>query len=326
LKSFLVRLENKLCDVYNAFVIKFTVSFNEDYCMIKQRTLRAEVSFSGVGVHCGILSHLLVKPAAENTGIIIQKAGETHKKIHIGKLVPEPVQYATVLQCEDWQVSTIEHVMAALIILGVDNAIIELDGQEFPILDGSSLPFVEAMLKVGFVEQNMRKYFLTPKNTLYFKDEKEGREISVSPALRGDDSKMDTSLYVEYMANFDHPALKEPCTIQCVLSGQDTQAIVSQIVPARTFGFLEQLPFLKKMGLAKGASLENTVVLNNDGYVNERRFDDECVRHKLLDLIGDLALVGHSIAGRIRAVRTGHNFNRKVVEHYVKNPDQWVLV
>lgn len=280
---------------------------------LKQKTLNQKVTFEGVGVHNGVHARLTLCPAAVDQGVIIKNTHLPHTSIQIGKVIPEIAHYATVLCQNGWKVGTIEHVMAVIGMLNIDNVIIELEGDEFPILDGSSLPFVEKILMIGLVEQNAQKQFITPRAPLSFYDEQNDRALEILPA----DNSFD--LYIDYQAFFDHPVVKSG-SMQCTISHD---FFVKELAPARTFGFLSQLPFMQRLGLAKGSSLENTVVIGDSDFINERRFSDECLRHKVLDLLGDLSLLGKRLAGRVKARKTGHSFNRLVIEHFIKNPDAW---
>jgi len=156
---------------------------------------------------------------------------------------------------------------------------------------------------------------------LQFAGEK-GQLIEILPAQLSNNGCFETSLFVEYLADFSHPLVGKSN-----LNAKITENFfIEHLAPARTFGFLEHLPFLKQHGLAKGTSLGNTLVIGEDEFLNEQRFKDEFVRHKLLDLLGDLGLLGKRLAGTVKAQKTSHNFNRVVIEHYVKNPDLWKLI
>ncbi len=281
--------------------------------MHKQHTLAQEITFNGIGVHNGQDCCVTLKAAPANTGIEIHRSGNT-EVMKIGTIVPQVAMHATVLVQGSWKVSTIEHVLAALAGLGVDNAIVELSGDEAPILDGSSAVFVKEIEQGGVVAQDAMREYLTPTEVITFEDKENNRLIEIHPAQAGD-----TSLHIEYEADFDMPGI-EASKINCTLDGD---FFAKEIAPARTFGFYEQLPYLQKHGLAQGASLDNTLVIKDGAYVNEPRFSDECVRHKLLDLIGDLYLLGKPLAGKVVARRTGHSFNRLVVEHKLAHPGKW---
>lgn len=289
----------------------------------KQKTLKEEFCVEGIGIHSGLNSKILLKPALPNSGVVVKNANFPGINIKIGRVIPIEAKYATILGYENWRVSTLEHLMAALNGLGVDNVVIEVDGSEIPIMDGSAYPFVEKILKVGVEEQDARKFFLTPKEPLFFEDKQEGRSIEIVPSQGGSDNNgVDKNLYIEYEADFKYPFVGEG-KIGCCLS---KDFFIKEIAPARTFGFIEELPFLKKNGLAKGASLDNTLVIGENGYLNERRFEDEFVRHKLLDMIGDIFLLGKKLIGKVKAKKTGHSFNRLIIEHYVNNPKKWICV
>ena len=283
---------------------------------MKQKTILKTVSLTGVGVHSGHASTISLHPSQANSGITIKNKNFPEKPLCIGLTIPEQAMHATVLKHSSlqWAISTTEHMFAAIAGLGIDNLIIEVEKGEFPILDGSALPFVNALEQGGFKIQSEQKKFLSPKVPLHF--EENDRYIKILPA------KDNSNLHFTYSIHFDHPLIP-----QGTLSGTLTpEFFKKEIAPARTFGFLEQLPLLRKHGLAKGTTLGNTVVVGENMFLNTRRFADEFIRHKFLDLLGDLALLGRPLAGTISAHKTGHAFNRKVIEHYIKNPDKWELI
>lgn len=286
--------------------------------MIHQQTLRKDLLFQGIGVHTGAPSSLHLYPACENQGIKFINAQDPEQIILIGKVVPESAMHATVVRNGNWILSTVEHLLAALMMMQVDNVDIVVSGAEIPILDGSSFPFVQGILDVGLEKQNSCKQFLTPKKNLEFCDDK-GRFIRIDP-LQVDANS--SGLCIDYNADFVHCLNGSP-----ILQGVvDQDFFIKEIAPARTFGFLEQLPFLRHHNLAQGTSLGNSVVIGHNELMNDMRLPDECVRHKFLDLIGDLSLLGKMLVGSVKAHKTSHNFNRLVVEHFIKNPDQWLVV
>jgi UDP-3-O-[3-hydroxymyristoyl] N-acetylglucosamine deacetylase len=288
---------------------------------MKQKTISKEIFIEGVGVHSGEKSTVTLKPAAPNSGITLYNKNFPKKKLSIGSVIPEQAMHATVLKCDCWAVSTVEHLFAAIYGLEIDNLEIVFDGPEFPILDGSALPFVHLILEAGLIEQNCTKKFLTPKKIISF--EEDDRFIEIKPATGND-----FSLKFYYSIDFSHPLLpkNEFCKTLTRGAASSQKFFIDEIAPARTFGFLEQLPILRKHGLAKGTTLGNTVVVGEEAFLNTRRFEDEFIRHKFLDLLGDLALLGKNLAGTIVAHKTGHAFNRKVVKHYVENPDLWKIL
>lgn len=289
---------------------------------MKQKTIKKEICFQGVGVHSGVESRIILKPAKCASGIVFLNKAFPDIKIELGKIIPEQAMHASVLKKSSFLISTTEHLMAAIIALGIDNLEIEIEGIEVPILDGSALCFVQEILSRGLVEQEDKKSFLTPIQVLEFKD-LEGRLLIVSPAKFCSQSNLyDCNFYFDYTADFNHPLLGQS-SINGILS---KDFFVKEIAPARTFGFLDQLPFLKRHGLAKGTTLGNTVVIGEEEFLNVPRFENEFVRHKLLDLLGDLALLGKNFAGTIKAQKTGHAFNRLVIQHYISNPEKWKLI
>lgn len=289
---------------------------------MKQKTIKKEICFQGIGVHSGIASRVIIRPAKCNFGIVFINKAFLDVKIELGKIVPEQAMHASVLKKNSFLISTTEHLMAAIASLRIDNLEIEIEGLEVPILDGSALGFVQGILGVGVIEQENEKNFLTPVQDLEFKDQ-DGRFLKLSPAeFIAKSNVYDSNFYFDYIADFNHPLLGQS-SISGILS---KEFFVKEIAPARTFGFLDQLPFLKRHGLAKGTTLGNTVVIGEEEFLNIPRFENEFVRHKLLDLLGDLALLGKNLAGTIKAQKTGHAFNRLVIQHYIENPCKWKLI
>ncbi|MFH1254613.1 MAG: UDP-3-O-acyl-N-acetylglucosamine deacetylase [bacterium] len=313
---------------------------------MQQRTLKQEVIFEGIGVHSGQLAKIVLKPADHDFGIVFTNPAFPDAVFKIGSVIPEVAMQATVLKNSSWALSTTEHLLAAIVAIGLDNVLIEVSGFEIPIMDGSAASFVQGILDSGFHVQNAVKKYLTPKQMLKFED-KAGRFIEIYPAqdnypaqinqhaqdscsahanhnaqVNHLDQNKSTDLLISYTADFANKLVGNS-QFQCLLT---PEFFAQNIAPARTFGFLEQLPQMRKLGIAKGTSLGNTVVLSNEGFLNETRFEDECVRHKVLDLIGDLSLLGLSLSGKVIAAKTGHSFNREVVVHYISNPDKWQVV
>ena len=287
----------------------------------QQTTIAKAISFSGIGVHSGEPSSVTLKPALVNTGIIIQNANDQQHEIKVGTIVPQAAMHATVIVDKTWKISTIEHVMAAVSMMGIDNVIVEINGNEVPILDGSALPFVQGIEQVGVVMLDARRQYLTPKQRLRFEDN-DGRCITIDSAvIMPATGERETTLSLAYSAQFGH-ALVGDFTFNATIT---RELFRDAIAPARTFGFLSQLPFLRKNGLAQGTTLGNTVVVCDDHFLNELRFEDEFVRHKVLDLIGDLTLLGLPLIGTVTASKTGHSFNRLVIEHFIKHPEEWVV-
>jgi UDP-3-O-[3-hydroxymyristoyl] N-acetylglucosamine deacetylase len=280
--------------------------------MHQQRTLRRSITCAGIGLHSGNKVTLSLKPAPADTGI-------RFRRFDLGGLeVPATVRhvgginYATGLSCDAVRVDTVEHLLAAFVSLGVDNAIVELNSPEVPIMDGSAAPFIYLIQEAGLKQ--------LPATRRYMKII---RPISLS---RGDKR---IALYpsdhfkITYSIAFDHPLLRHQSrTIRLT-----EDAFVDEIAPARTFGFLEDVERMRQQGLALGGSLENAIVIGDTGVLNNAlRFDDEFVRHKILDVIGDMALVGHPIIGHLVAHRGGHALHTEFAARVLEDVEAWTLV
>lgn len=284
---------------------------------MNQTTLIKPAIFTGIGVHCGKPATVTVLPAAAGAGLSFINRSFPDQPMLLGTVVPEVAMHATVLKCGKWGISTVEHLVAAIALLGIDNAVIEIDGYEVPILDGSALPFVQGLLEAGIVELEAPKHYLMPHETIRLADE-QGRWIELSPLVDLQVKKLE----IEYVAEFKHPLVGSLEFKGAVT----TDSFIRDIAPARTFGFLSQLPYLRAHNLAQGSSLGNTLVIDDEQLMNEPRFEDECVRHKVLDLLGDLALLGKNLVGTVKAFKTSHSFNRLVIKHFIEHSDKWTLV
>ena len=280
--------------------------------MHAQRTLRRSISCAGIGLHSGGKVTLSLRPAPADSGIRFRRAD-------LGGLeVPATVQHvrginlATGLGRDAVKVDTVEHLLAALISLGVDNAVVELNSPEVPIMDGSAAPFIYLIQEAGVKPVSAPRRYL-----------KVLRPMSLS---RGDKR---IALYpsdhfkVTYSIAFDHPLLRHQSrTIRIT-----EDSFIEEIAPARTFGFLKEVEMMRQQGLALGGSLENAIVVGETGVLNNAlRFDDEFVRHKILDAIGDMALVGHPIIGHLVAHRGGHALHTEFAAQVVDDTEAWTLV
>jgi UDP-3-O-[3-hydroxymyristoyl] N-acetylglucosamine deacetylase len=276
-----------------------------------QRTLAAPVRFEGVGVHSGKTAHLAIKPAPVNHGIKFVRTdlqGTPCVTGHFNRVVDTSL--ATVLGEEGCIVSTVEHVMATLSGLAIDNALIEVDTYELPILDGSAGPFTHAIHTAGIVTQDRPRCYFVIVAPIEISEN--GKKVGIYPA---DEYRI--SCTIEY----SHPLIGE----QSYSLNVNAERFEAEISRARTFGFLHEVEYLKKYGLAQGGSLENAVVIDTEGVVNEEglRFEDEFVRHKILDCIGDFSLLGMPIIGHVIAHKSGHAFNHAFLETFFKAKDAW---
>ncbi|MBU0733349.1 MAG: UDP-3-O-acyl-N-acetylglucosamine deacetylase [Proteobacteria bacterium] len=277
----------------------------------RQRTLKHEIGCTGIGLHTGEKITINIKPAPCGSGIHFVRtdlSGHPMLKAHFNNVLDTTL--ATSIGSNGCRVSTIEHLMAAFYGLGIDNAVVELDGSEVPIMDGSSAPFVFLLKSAGIKEQKEPKRFIVIKKA--FKIDDGNRSICVYPSKE---------LKITYTIDFQHPLLRNQ-EYELHFSGGD---FVREISRARTFGFLRDVETLKANGLAKGGSLDNAVVIDDFRIINEDglRFKDEFVRHKILDFIGDLSLVQSPIIGRFVIKKSGHFLNQQMLATLMKSKKHW---
>ena len=263
----------------------------------------------GVGLHSGAPVHLRILPAPANTGIVFRRTDLDGFEVEAVSRNVARVSYATSLMKKSVLISTTEHLLSAFVGMGIDNAVVELDNLELPILDGSARPFVELIRRAGVRKQRRPRTYIRILRPLELR---EGNKfIGVYRADR---------YSVSYTIDFPHPLIgRETFTLE-LTNGQ----YVSQIAPARTFGFLHEAETMRQQGLIRGASSANALVLTRDGLVNPPlRYKDEFVRHKILDLIGDLALVGRQILGNVVADRAGHAMHTALVSRLLRDQRLW---
>ncbi|HEV3315744.1 MAG TPA: UDP-3-O-acyl-N-acetylglucosamine deacetylase [Candidatus Angelobacter sp.] len=262
----------------------------------------------GIGLHSGAPVHLRIMPAPAGTGIVFRRVDLDGFEVEaIGRNVAK-VSYATSLQKKGVLISTTEHLLSAFIGIGLDNAVVELDNLELPILDGSAQPFVDMVLKVGLKQQRKRRSYLKILSEVEVRD---GKKFIAAYPARG--------YSVAYKINFAFPIGEQSFEIDL-----SRDLYHKELAAARTFGFLHEEQAMKNMGLIRGASEENVIVLTREGIKNgPLRFFDEFVRHKVLDLIGDLALLGKQIIGRIVADGAGHAMHTALVSRLLKDRSLW---
>jgi len=284
----------------------------------RQTTLRDQASVSGVGVHSGLPATLTMFPAEANTGIMFVRCGvdgQPDREIRANVRAVTATEFATVLgDAAGPLCSTAEHVLAALSGLGVDNAIIEIDGPEVPIMDGSAAPFVAAIDRAGVISlPEPRRYMRILKPVRVVQDDAYGELRPYSQGFR-----------IEFEIEFDHTLIGR----QQLALDIEPETFRRELARARTFGFMRDVAKLWNAGFALGASFENTLVVNENRLLNPEglRFADEFVRHKALDAIGDLALAGAPLLGAFRSVRGGHKLNHAVLSALIADPSAWMLV
>ena len=279
-----------------------------------ERTIRSEVEFNGVGLHSGAPVKMRLIPAPAGSGIVFRRTDLDGFEIPaVGRNVAK-VSYATSLMRGSVLISTTEHLLSAFIGFGVDNVIVEVDNLEVPILDGSALPYVEAFLAVGLKQQRRKREYLKILKEIEVRDGT--KFIGVYPCEEG------TSGYsIQYAIDFP-----EPIGVETFVGDLATGDYVGLIAPARTFGFKEDEAMLRNMGLIRGASDACAIIVSKQGVQNgPLRFVDEFVRHKVLDLIGDLALAGRRIQGRVVAERAGHAMHTALVQRLMRDRSAWEL-
>lgn len=288
--------------------------------MFRQRTIKQIVKTTGVGLHSGRRVELTLRPAAPDTGIVFHR-------VDLGQVVDFPVsadmvkdtRMASVMQKDGARVSTVEHLMSALAGLGVDNLHVDLDAEEVPIMDGSAATFVYLLRSAGLEEQAAPKRFMRVKKTV---EVREGE---------GDDAKWarlepHDGFALSFLIDFRHPAIDSTANFAEIDFA--THSYTKEIARARTFGFASEVEALRSMGLARGGSLDNAIVmdefrvLNSDGL----RYEDEFVKHKILDAIGDLYMIGKPLVAKYVACKSGHAINNKLIRELLTQENAWEMV
>jgi len=277
-----------------------------------QQTLRRSVTCAGIGLHSGHKVSLSLKAGPPDSGIRFRRADLGGREIPAMVENVAGIRYATGLEVNSASVETVEHLLAALISMGVDNVIIELNQREVPIMDGSAAPFVYLIQEAGIRRQAKTRRFL-----------KVTRPVSLSMGDKQIALYPSDHFKITYSISFDHPLL----THQSREIQLTEKSFVDQIAPARTFGFLKEVERLRRQGLALGGSLDNAIVLSESGVLNRSlRFEDEFVRHKILDAIGDLALIGYPLIGHLVVNRGGHALHTAFASMVLENVEAWEVV
>ena len=277
----------------------------------KQRTIAAPVNCSGVGIHSGKKVNVTIKPAPCNHGIkfirtdLLDCPGIS---AHFNMVVDTSL--ATVIGYEGFIVSTIEHLMAGFAGLSIDNVLVEIDAYEMPIMDGSAGPFTSLIKSAGIQHQDAPRYFFVVKEPIEI--EKDEKMVGIYPC---------SSYKITCTIEYDHPLIKT----QSYSVDVSDDVFEREISRARTFGFVHEYEYLKQHGLARGVSLENVVAIGSEDVVNEGglRYEDEFVRHKILDCIGDFSLLGMPILGHVIAKKSGHAFNHALLKKFFAQKESW---
>ena len=284
--------------------------------MIKQRTLRTAIRATGVGLHSGEKVMLTLRPAPADTGIVFRRV-DLDPVVEI-VASPENVGDTTMSTClvqDGVRISTVEHLLAAVAGLGIDNTYIDVSAPEIPIMDGSSGPFVFLIQSAGIVELNAPKRFIKIKKRI---EVTEGDKVAVFEPFDG--------FKIDFTIDFKHPVFAQGS--QRAVVDLSSTSFVKEVSRARTFGFMNDIEYLRSKNLALGGSMDNAIVLDEYRILNADglRYDDEFVKHKILDAIGDLYLMGHSLIGAFTAIKSGHALNNKLLRALKADAEAWELV
>jgi UDP-3-O-[3-hydroxymyristoyl] N-acetylglucosamine deacetylase len=300
----------KSADFYSRIAEKDTL------IMVKQRTLKSVVRTTGIGVHTGQKVYLTLRPAPVDTGIVFIRSDlDPAVEIPAKSAFIGDTSLCTCLVKDGVRMSTVEHLMSALSGLGIDNLYVEVGSPELPIMDGSAAPFVFLIQSVGIAEQNAPKKFIRIKKRVKVKCE--DRWVSIEPH---------DGFKVEFQLKYDHPMITPD--VQRVVIELSSASYVKEISRARTFGFMADYERVRKLNLALGASLDNAIVLDEYKVLNPDglRYENELTKHKILDVIGDLYLMGHSIIGKFKGYKSGHMMNSLLLEKLIADSSSYEIV
>lgn len=284
--------------------------------MLRQRTVKQAIRASGIGLHSGAKIYLTLKPGPVDSGIVFRRTDlDPAVDLPAQALMVKDTTMATSLVQGEVRLSTIEHLMSALAGLGIDNAVVEVTAAEIPIMDGSAGPFVFLIQAAGIVEQAAPKRFARIKRRI---EVREGDKVAAFEPYDG--------FKVCFTIDFDHPAF--PAETRYAEVDLSTTAYVKEVSRARTFGFMRDIEYLRSRNLALGGSMENAIVVDDHGVMNAEglRYKDEFVRHKMLDAIGDLYLLGFSILGEYQGYKSGHGLNNQLLRTMLEQPEAWEIV
>ncbi|MFZ5722364.1 MAG: UDP-3-O-acyl-N-acetylglucosamine deacetylase [Pseudomonadota bacterium] len=284
--------------------------------MIRQRTLKNAIRATGIGLHTGDKIYLTVRPAPVDSGIVFRRVDlPSSAAIRATAEAVGETTLSTTLVDGDVKISTIEHLMSAFAGLGIDNAIVEISGPEVPIMDGSAGPFVFLLQSAGIAEQKAPKKFIRVKRPITVED---GDKSATFVPFDG--------FKVTFTIHFDHPVFRG--RNQTASVDFSTTSFVKEVSRARTFGFMRDIEYLRSKNLALGGSVENAIVVDEYRILNEDglRYEDEFVKHKILDAIGDLYLLGHNVIGEYIGHKSGHALNNRLLRTLLAQPDAWEVV
>ncbi len=297
-------------------VLNFERGSSNETDMVKQRTLKTIVQATGVGLHTGEKVYLTLRPAAVDTGIVFRRVDLAHPvDIRAEAHAVHDTRLSTCLESNGARIATVEHLMSALAGLGIDNAIVELSSPELPIMDGSAGTFIFLLQSAGLVEQSAAKKFMRIKKVVEVKDG--DKWVRFEPY---------NGYKLNFTINFAHPVFAN--TKQNVTVDLGVNSYIKEVSRARTFGFMQDVENMRAQGLALGGNLDNAIVMDEYRVINPDglRFDDEFVKHKVLDAIGDLYLLGHPLIGAFSGYKSGHALNNALCRALLADESAWEFV
>ena len=283
--------------------------------MIRQHTLKQSICAEGIGLHTGEKTSMRLSPAPVNTGVVLRRVDfDPAVRIRVHPDQVSATRLSTTLSNGDVHVSTVEHLLSAVAGLGVDNLYVDLDASEVPIMDGSASPFVFLIHSSGLVEQNAPKRYIRIREPVEVHDEKGGRWVRLTPY---------DGFKVGFTIDFDHPVIQN--TRQSATLDLSSTSYIKEVSRARTFGFRHEVELLRERNLALGGSLDNAIVLDDNRILNDSglRYSDEFVKHKVLDAIGDLYLLGNSLIGAFDGYCSGHELNIQLLRKLLATESAW---
>lgn len=281
--------------------------------MLRQRTLKSAIHATGVGLHTGLKVAMTLRPAAPDTGIVFRRVDlDPPREIQARPELIGDTRLSSTLEADGVRVATVEHLMSALAGLGIDNVAVELSAAELPILDGSAGPFVYLLQAAGIAEQSALKKFIRILKPVEAHDGDKWVRFDPHDGFK-----------IDFAIDFDHPVIEH--TGKSITIDFAFGSYIREISRARTFGFMHEVEALRNAGLARGGSLDNAVVLDDYRILNQDglRYEDEFVKHKVLDAIGDLYILGHPIIGAFSAYKSGHALNNKLLRALLADPGAW---
>jgi UDP-3-O-[3-hydroxymyristoyl] N-acetylglucosamine deacetylase len=282
--------------------------------MIKQRTIKKTVKARGIGIHSGSIVNMTLIPAGIDHGVVFRRMDAGGKLVRAHNAFVNEVVLSTGLENQGVKVSTVEHLMSAFSALGIDNIVVELDSFEVPIMDGSSAPFIFLVQSAGIEEQNSHKRFFVIHETVRVENKDMWAQVSPYEGFK-----------VTLEIDFDHKKVKESGQKLSIDFAQ--QSYLKEISRARTFGYMKDVEMMQRQNLALGASMDNAIALSDDDVLNEdgMRYQNEFVKHKILDIVGDLYLLGANLIGHYEGYKTGHLLNDQLLSEILARPDTWSI-